>query len=151
VFAADDAISDAGHPAARQGGMMKRLTFSALFACFALAMAIIVTAGPASAASAPLLDPAAPAMTAIPGTVTIEPAGYYRPYYGPRYRYPRYGYPHYYQGYYYPRVWWGVPGPVYVPPRPAYGGHCAKWNNRCANRWGYRNRDYWGCMRYHGC
>jgi len=95
VFAADDAISDAGHPAARQGGMMKRLTFSALFACFALAMAIIVTAGPASAASAPVLDPAAPAMTAIPGTVTIEPAGYYRPYYGPRYRYPRYGYPHY--------------------------------------------------------
>lgn len=28
---------------------------------------------------------------------------------------------------------------------------CSYWRNRCARNWGYRNRNYYGCMRYHGC
>jgi hypothetical protein len=133
---------------------MMRSTLTAMIAAVAITMAFTFSGGTASATSVPAvqgtpLDQSA--MAAGEAAVRIEPAGYHRRYYGPRYRYPRYGYPHYYRGYYYPRMWWGVPGPVYVPPRPVYGGHCARWSNRCASRWGYRNRDYWGCMRYHGC
>lgn len=118
---------------------------------WALAAALTIAAGTASAAMAAPAD--TPAMTTARSTasVTIEPAGYYRPYYGPRYRYPRYGYPHYYRGYYYPRVWWGAP--AYVPPPRVVipAGRCARWANACAANWGYGNRDYYGCLRYHGC
>jgi hypothetical protein len=127
---------------------MTRLTLVALLSGFVMAMTLTASGGPAS--SAPAAIASAAAMSPVPAGVTITPAGYHRPYYGPRYRYPRYGYPHYYRGYYYPRIWWGAPGPVYMPP-PGYGGYCARWSNRCASRWGYRNRDYRGCMRYHGC
>ncbi len=81
---------------------------------WALAAALSIAAGTASAAMAApryTRDDDGAERTA---SVTIEPAGYYRPYYGPRYRYPRATVTHYYRGYYYPRVWWGAP--AYVPP-----------------------------------
>lgn len=28
---------------------------------------------------------------------------------------------------------------------------CYSWGQRCARRWGYSNRNYFGCLRYHGC
>ncbi len=28
---------------------------------------------------------------------------------------------------------------------------CSYWSDRCADNWGYRNNDYYGCLRYHGC
>jgi len=28
---------------------------------------------------------------------------------------------------------------------------CRHWRHRCADNWGYRNRNYYGCLRYHGC
>lgn len=73
--------------------------------------------------------------------------GYYGPgvsiYVGPRYRYYR-PYPYYYRPYYRPYR-------RYYAPRRAYGGRCAKWSRRCAANWGYRNRNYYGCLRYHRC
>ena len=44
-------------------------------------------------------------------------------------------------GYYYPyrsRRYYGLP-------------RCTKWHRRCVRNWGYGNRNYTGCMRYHGC
>lgn len=44
-------------------------------------------------------------------------------------------------GYYYPyrsRRYYGLP-------------RCTKWHRRCVRNWGYGNRNYRGCMRYHGC
>jgi hypothetical protein len=43
------------------------------------------------------------------------------------------------------------PQPYYYSPRPRYGGRCDYWSNMCARNWGYGNRNYYGCMRYHGC
>ncbi len=31
-----------------------------------------------------------------------------------------------------------------------YGG-CRRWQDACAENWGYGNNDYYGCLRYHGC
>ena len=28
---------------------------------------------------------------------------------------------------------------------------CHHWRKACAENWGYRNNDYYGCLRYHGC
>lgn len=28
---------------------------------------------------------------------------------------------------------------------------CAYWHRRCVANWGYRNSNYYGCMRYYGC
>lgn len=28
---------------------------------------------------------------------------------------------------------------------------CRYWSRRCGHNWGYHNRNYYGCMRYHGC
>ncbi len=28
---------------------------------------------------------------------------------------------------------------------------CRHWRHRCARNWGHGNRNYRGCMRYHGC
>jgi len=30
-------------------------------------------------------------------------------------------------------------------------GRCAYWHRRCVANWGYRNSNYYGCMRYYGC
>lgn len=46
----------------------------------------------------------------------------HRSYYHRPYRYRRYGY-----------------------------GRCGKWRRRCAANWGYRNKNYYGCLRHHGC
>ena len=83
-------------------------------------------------------------------------------YYGPGVsfhvgRYPHYYYsPHYYGGYHY--------SPYYYSSRPyhrhyrrsyrrprAYGGRCGYWSQRCVANWGYRNSNYYGCLKYHGC
>jgi hypothetical protein len=51
-------------------------------------------------------------------------------------------------------------GPSPDPDRPSrlqrrYFGssdsRCGQWSRRCDQRWGSGNRDYYGCMRYHGC
>jgi hypothetical protein len=41
-------------------------------------------------------------------------------------------------------------GPRY---RRSYRGRnrCSHWARRCANNWGYRNNNFYGCLRYHGC
>lgn len=39
----------------------------------------------------------------------------------------------------------------YYTPRRYYGGSCDYWAQMCASNWGYGNRNYYGCMRYHGC
>ena len=57
---------------------------------------------------------------------------YRRPYFGFYFGYPRY------YGY-------------YRPYRYRYAGQCSYWHRRCVNNWGYRNSNYYGCMRYHGC
>jgi hypothetical protein len=36
-------------------------------------------------------------------------------------------------------------------PRRSYRASCSYWSDRCADNWGYRNSDYYGCLRYHGC
>jgi hypothetical protein len=73
-------------------------------------------------------------------------------YYGPgvgihvgRYPHYYYGYRPYYRPYYYRPY-------VYRPYRyPRYGGRCAYWSRRCVANWGYRNSNYYGCLRYHRC
>ena len=72
-------------------------------------------------------------------------------YYGPGVsfhigRYPYYHYPYYYRPYYY--------RPYYYRSyryRRSYGSRCSYWSRRCVRNWGYRNRNYYGCMRHHGC
>jgi hypothetical protein len=70
-------------------------------------------------------------------------------YYGPGVsihigRYPRYYYSPYYARPYYYRPY------AYRPYRYS-GSRCGYWSRRCAANWGYRNSNYYGCMRYHGC
>lgn len=36
-------------------------------------------------------------------------------------------------------------------PRRSHSSRCSYWSDRCASNWGYRNSDYYGCLRYHGC
>lgn len=43
-----------------------------------------------------------------------------------------------------------APAYSYYGHRPSYG-RCQYWSNQCAANWGYRNRNYYGCMRYQGC
>ena len=33
----------------------------------------------------------------------------------------------------------------------SYGGRCQYWSNQCVRNWGYRNPNYFGCLRYHRC
>jgi len=68
--------------------------------------------------------------------IYIGPRPYYRPY---RYYRPYYAPRAYYRPYRYYR------GPVYG------GGRCVRWGERCAARWGVRNYNFRGCMRYHRC
>jgi hypothetical protein len=61
-------------------------------------------------------------------------------YVGPRYRYRRYPY----YGYYGPRRY-------YYAPRRCYYGGCSYRARQCARNWGWRNKNWRGCMRYYGC
>ncbi len=96
-----------------------------------------------------------------------QATGYYSfGYYGPGIsiytgHYPRHYYPHHYyrHGYYYGHQ------PYYYGHRKRYtkrryrrshryrkyAGRCSRWSRRCSANWGYGNRDYRGCMKYHGC
>ncbi len=53
----------------------------------------------------------------------------------------------------YAPYYYGFPGYSYYTPRRygQYGGRCAYWKRQCIAEWGYLNRDYHGCMRYHRC
>ena len=66
--------------------------------------------------------------------------------------YPYYRYPYYYRPYYY-RPYYSYRRPYYRPYtyRRSYSGRCGRWSRRCAANWGYKNRNYYGCMRYHRC
>ncbi len=47
-----------------------------------------------------------------------------------------------------------IPLGYYYPYRSRryYGSsRCSRWHRRCVRNWGYSNRNYRGCMRYHGC
>lgn len=61
-------------------------------------------------------------------------------------------YPYYYRPYSY-RPYYSYRRPYYRPRtyRRSYSGRCGHWSRRCAANWGYRNRNYYGCMRYHRC
>ena len=37
-----------------------------------------------------------------------------------------------------------------IETAPAIHG-CGGWREACAQRWGFRTPDYFGCLRYHGC
>lgn len=53
-----------------------------------------------------------------------------------------------------PSIYFSIPlyaYPRYYSYRRPYYGRCESWRRRCAANWGYRNPDYYGCMRYHGC
>jgi hypothetical protein len=45
----------------------------------------------------------------------------------------------------------------FYDPYPYYyddvfpAGRCAYWHRRCVQNWGYRNNNYYGCMRYYDC
>jgi len=72
--------------------------------------------------------------------------------YGGYYGYPYYygGYPYYYDSYpYYSRRYYRKRS--YRKRRSYRGRSCRHWKSRCTDNWGYRNSDYYGCMRYHGC
>jgi len=49
---------------------------------------------------------------------------------------------------------YSIPYGHYYPYRSRryYGSsQCSRWHRRCVRNWGYSNRNYRGCMRYHGC
>lgn len=59
----------------------------------------------------------------------------------------------YRRGYVHPYLY-TIPYGYYYPYRSRryYGSsRCSRWHRRCVRRWGYSNRNYRGCMRYHGC
>jgi hypothetical protein len=85
--------------------------------------------------------------------------GYYGPgfsiYVGPR---PYYHYytPYYYRPYYYPYYSYRYYRPYHsyrrtYKRRRSYSSRCSRWSRRCTANWGYRNKNYYGCMRYHRC
>jgi hypothetical protein len=61
--------------------------------------------------------------------------------------------------YYAQRRYYRVPrrGYYYRSRRPRVRAYrravraCNYWHRRCGANWGYRGRNYRGCMRYHGC
>jgi hypothetical protein len=67
-----------------------------------------------------------------------------------RFRGRRPGYTYYYGGWWYSFPWWIATAPYYYEA-PVYGDRCDYWHDRCVANWGYRNSDYYGCMRYYGC
>jgi hypothetical protein len=41
---------------------------------------------------------------------------------------------------------------IFLNLAPRYSSRsCRYWSRRCANSWGYGNRNYYGCLRYYGC
>lgn len=59
----------------------------------------------------------------------------------------------YRRGYVHPYLY-SIPYGYYYPYRSRryYGSsRCGRWHRRCVRNWGYSNRNYRGCMRYHGC
>lgn len=51
-----------------------------------------------------------------------------------------------------PFVYGGAVVPYYYYYYDDYpAGRCAYWHRRCVANWGYRNSNYYGCMRYYGC
>lgn len=91
------------------------------------------------------------AVSAATKPAEARPYGYSFGYYGPGvsiYVGPR----PYYRPYYYspPPVYRYRPAPRYYRYRAA-PSRCTHWSNRCSRRWGYGNRNYRGCMRYHRC
>lgn len=95
------------------------------------------------------------AVWAAPEPAEARSRGYFSfGYYGPGIgihvgRYPSYHYPYYY-GHYHYRPYYHHYRPYYYRRR-SYGSRCGYWSRRCARNWGYRNRNYYGCMRYHRC
>ena len=90
------------------------------------------------------MAPATPAEARSQSYFSFE---YYGPGVGLRFgRYPRYYYRPYraYPYYYRPHR-----GYRYYAPRASR--RCSYWRGRCARSWGYHNRNYYGCTRYHGC
>jgi hypothetical protein len=82
--------------------------------------------------------------------------GYYR--HGGRYRQHRRYYDYdddfsSYGGFYYglPALAFSFGGYYSQPYLGDSGGSCSYWRNQCARNWGYRNRNYYGCLRYQGC
>ena len=46
----------------------------------------------------------------------------------------------------------GYDDDYYGPPRASYRGRgCRSVARECGRNWGYRNSDYYGCLRYPGC
>jgi hypothetical protein len=81
---------------------------------------------------------------------------YYHPRrHGYRYRHRRDHYRYYYGGWWYTTPWWLYPPTYYYAPPlatpPVVTGRCAHWHNQCVRNWGYRNNNYYGCMRYYNC
>jgi hypothetical protein len=74
-----------------------------------------------------------------------------------RFQSRRPGYTYFYGGWWYPFPWWIATAPYYYETAPyyyetpVYGDRCDYWHDRCVANWGYRNSDYYGCMRYYGC
>ena len=90
----------------------------------------------------------------------IYPRFYRRGWHGHRYRRAYGPYRYRYHGWYYRRPWWIASGYSRRYPRHAYyydryevrrGGRCDYWARQCGRNWGYRNPDFYGCMRYHRC
>lgn len=58
---------------------------------------------------------------------------------------------HYYSPYYHRRHYYHR---RYYRPAPRYRARpsrCQHWSRKCAANWGYGNKNWRGCMRYHGC
>lgn len=44
-----------------------------------------------------------------------------------------------------------VPRSYYYDDGPTHGSSCNYWHRRCVDSWGYGNKNYRGCLRYHRC
>lgn len=77
---------------------------------------------------------------------------YNRGRHGDRHRNRRGRYTHYHNGWWYAIPWWlSIVSRLDDDRRYSGSERCEHWSNRCADNWGYRNNDYWGCMRYYDC
>ena len=129
----------------------KILSLSALLTC----LLILTHIGGASTANAgvagkSMLNPALQSSVAANSDIIEVTRRRHRHSRGPRFRFyfgPSYYSPYYYRPYYY--------RPYYYRPysyrSSRYGSRCSYWRSRCAENWGYRNNDYYGCLRYHRC
>lgn len=65
---------------------------------------------------------------------------YYRPYRHHGFYFGPYYYFEPYDGYAY-----------YGYRHRSYSNRCSYWRHRCADNWGFRTHNYYGCLRYHRC